>query len=703
MVSAQYIKKPGMALVFALALSAGLSACGGEPAPAAPASPMAPANAPLGTDVGTTLMGEHESSGFVIADEPTAVFVARSVLEQGGFAGDAAAALYYTLAVTYPVAAGLGGGGVCLHYDAERGQASSIDFLPREARAGGALAVPGNVRGFALIQARFGRLPASTVMAPAQRLAALGYSVSRALATELQANAAIVRRDPMLAALFVNPDGSLRGEGERITQTELAATLGLISAKGPHGFYAGTLAHDIVSESTKSGGAISPDDLYDNRATVTEANMTPRGGRALITPASHTGAGALFDEFLPQAVLASAQADSAGTTELATRVRAALKTALATFRVGELPTSVGSTGFVVADRMGDVILCGLTMGRPFGVAAARRTGFSFAPTPHRGPAGIAGAFLLPVLVTASKGGEVLFAGVGAGGRDSAVAVTTLALQAASGGLASLKEAVGASRGAGGHDQRTRLSAGARRRPGKLRAQRRSAGPWSCRARQLARRRRKDPRRLLMRISRRSAIAPFLVMDMFARAKERVAAGESISRLEAGEPSGPPPEVVRKAVARALDRERLGYTEPLGLAALRARIARFYGERYGIDLSPERVIVTAGASGAFLLAFLALFDAGARVGVTEPGYPAYRNILELLDIAPVTLSASADTRFQPTAEMVGRALPAGRLYPAEPRQSDGHDAVEDGARPLAARARDGRPHAHRGRDLSRHYV
>jgi len=441
MVRTQYIKKPGMVLLLALALAAGLSACGGKPAPASPAASTAPANTPLGTDVGTTLMGEHESSGFVIGDEPTAVFIARSILEQGGSVGDAAAALYYTLAVTYPVAAGLGGGGLCLHYDAKQGEASSIDFLPREARAGGTLAVPGNVRGFALIQARYGHLSTAAVMAPAQRLAALGYTVSRALATEIQANAATVRRDPMLAALFVKSDGSLRGEGERVTQTELAATLGLIDAKGPRGFYAGTLANDIVSESTKNGGALTPEDLYDYRATVTEAGMTPRGGRALITPASHTGAGALFDGFLPQAVLASAQDDSADTATLATRVRAALGKALAQFGVGELPSSSGSTGFLVADRTGGVILCGLTMERPFGVAATRRVGFSFAPTPHKGPAGIAGAFLLPVLVTASKGGEVVFAGVGAGGKDSAVAVTTLALQAASGSLSSLKEAV----------------------------------------------------------------------------------------------------------------------------------------------------------------------------------------------------------------------------------------------------------------------
>lgn len=437
MVIAAFMNKPLLLLSVALALAMSLAGCGGQPK--ATSAVLTP-ETPLGTEVGTSLMGARESSGFVIADEPTAVFVARSILEQGGAAGDAAAALYYTLAVTYPVAAGLGGGGVCLHYDAARGTATSIDFLPRQARAGGALAVPGNVRGFALVQARYGRLAPSAVMEPARRLAALGFTVSRALATALQAHEAIVRADPALRALFVKEDGSLRMEGERVTQTELAATLALVSAKGPRALYAGSLADDIVSESAKAGGAIRLDDLYDYRATVAEAGMTPRGGRAIITPAAHTGAGALIDAFLPQSALAAAQNGTDGTGALAGRVRTALDEALRQFGVGTLP-SFGSTGFVVADRAGNVIACGLTLGRPFGLSFARRPGFSFAPAPDRGAQGFAGAFLMPVLVASSKGGEIMFAGVGAGGRDSATAVTTLALQAAAGKLASLKDAV----------------------------------------------------------------------------------------------------------------------------------------------------------------------------------------------------------------------------------------------------------------------
>ena len=127
-------------------------------------------------------------------------------------------------------------------------------------------------------------------------------------------------------------------------------------------------------------------------------------------------------------------------------------------------------------------------------------------------------------------------------------------------------------------------------------------------------------------SRRGRVPPFIVMEVLKAANERAARGQEVLHLEVGEPgAGAPPSAVAAAEA-ALRRGGLGYTEALGLPSLRARIARHYGEWYGLDVDPRRVAVTAGASGAFILAFLATFDAGDRVVVPEPGYPAYRNIL-----------------------------------------------------------------------------
>ncbi|MFO1070068.1 MAG: aminotransferase class I/II-fold pyridoxal phosphate-dependent enzyme [Geminicoccaceae bacterium] len=159
-------------------------------------------------------------------------------------------------------------------------------------------------------------------------------------------------------------------------------------------------------------------------------------------------------------------------------------------------------------------------------------------------------------------------------------------------------------------------------------------------------------------SRRSAIAPFIVMQVLADANRRAAAGESILHLEVGEPAGGAPPSALAAARLALEGNALGYTEALGLPALRARIAQRYDEWYGLPLGPDRIAVTTGASGAFILAFLAAFDAGARVAVASPGYPAYRNILGALDIEVVDLPTDASTRFQPTPARLD-ALP-GRI-------------------------------------------
>ncbi|HET6519410.1 MAG TPA: aminotransferase class I/II-fold pyridoxal phosphate-dependent enzyme [Geminicoccaceae bacterium] len=166
-----------------------------------------------------------------------------------------------------------------------------------------------------------------------------------------------------------------------------------------------------------------------------------------------------------------------------------------------------------------------------------------------------------------------------------------------------------------------------------------------------------PRHRRPKIAGRGAVSPFVVMEVLAAANRRAAAGGEVLHLEVGEPMGPPAAVI-EAAHRALDRAPLGYTEALGLRPLRERIARHYGEWYGLDLDPARVAVTLGASGAFILAFLAAFDPGDRVAVAEPGYPAYRNILRALGVEVVRLPVGPETRFQPTPAMLEAAAAAG---------------------------------------------
>ncbi len=160
--------------------------------------------------------------------------------------------------------------------------------------------------------------------------------------------------------------------------------------------------------------------------------------------------------------------------------------------------------------------------------------------------------------------------------------------------------------------------------------------------------------LALRLSQRSAVPPFIVMDVMEAAAAREAQGHKVIHMEVGQPGTPAPRAALEAVKRALDRETLGYTVALGLPALRERIARHYRQRYGVEVAPERVVVTTGSSAGFVLAFLALFDPGAKVALPSPGYPCYRHILTALGQTPVPLTTDAATRWMPTAAQIDEA-------------------------------------------------
>ncbi|MCF6231856.1 MAG: aminotransferase class I/II-fold pyridoxal phosphate-dependent enzyme [Rhodobacteraceae bacterium] len=171
----------------------------------------------------------------------------------------------------------------------------------------------------------------------------------------------------------------------------------------------------------------------------------------------------------------------------------------------------------------------------------------------------------------------------------------------------------------------------------------------------------------MKNSTRSKVDPFIVMDVMEAARRAEAGGRHIIHMEVGQPGTGAPRAATRALSEAMERDTLGYTVALGLPALRARIARMYGERYGIDLDPGRVVVTSGSSGGFILAFTALFDTGDRVGIGAPGYPSYRQILRALGMVPVDLETAPANRLQPVpGDFAGHNL-AGLLVasPANP--------------------------------------
>ena len=150
----------------------------------------------------------------------------------------------------------------------------------------------------------------------------------------------------------------------------------------------------------------------------------------------------------------------------------------------------------------------------------------------------------------------------------------------------------------------------------------------------------------MRVSRRSYVDPFIVMDVMEAARRAEASGRHIIHMEVGQPGTGAPQVATDALAQAMKKDALGYTVALGLPALRTRIAKLYQEWYGVDLDPDRVVVTSGSSAGFILAFTALFDTGDKVGIGAPGYPSYRQILRAMDLVPVDLPTAEQNRLQP---------------------------------------------------------
>jgi aspartate/methionine/tyrosine aminotransferase len=154
---------------------------------------------------------------------------------------------------------------------------------------------------------------------------------------------------------------------------------------------------------------------------------------------------------------------------------------------------------------------------------------------------------------------------------------------------------------------------------------------------------------LLSASGRSNVPPFMVMDVMAAAARIERGGGHVIHMEVGQPAAPAPQTALAAAHRALDEGRIDYTSALGIPSLRGRIARHYRDSYGCEVDAGRIVATTGSSGAFILAFLAMFEPGDRVAVTVPGYPPYRHILSALGCEPVLIETSGETRHALTGE------------------------------------------------------
>jgi gamma-glutamyltranspeptidase/glutathione hydrolase len=342
--------------------------------------------------------------GYAVADEPRAALVARNVLSAGGSAADAAVAAGFTMAVTLPSRAGLGGGGACLLYAPGRNATEAVLF-PAGAREGvppGAdrpAAVPMMARGLFALHARGGRRPFEELVAPAEQAARLGTEVSRAFATDLAAVAGPLFADPWSAAAFGGPNGQPLGIGDRMVQSDLGATLGVLRTAGVGDLHQGALARRLEEASVPAGGALTAAEL---RASV------PR-----VVPAAQSRAGNDIVALLPEA---EGQATAAA-------VAAVLGGAAPQAVPGTLPASAG---LVVLDRDGMAVACNFTMNNLFGTGrVAPGTGVLLAAAPGVGqvaPPPLAAGIVYNTGVRAFRGAVV---GTGQG-MAPAAAATTLA-------------------------------------------------------------------------------------------------------------------------------------------------------------------------------------------------------------------------------------------------------------------------------------
>lgn len=378
-----------------LALAAALAACGGI------------------NNVSNTLLGTGRPAqgqpgyvqgflGGVAADEPRAALVARDILSAGGTAADAAVALGFTLAVTLPSRAGLGGGGGCLAYapgskSANKGVPEAVMFTPLAPASPGAnadrpAAVPMLPRGLYLLHARYGRLPFESLIVPAEQLARFGTPTPRALVKDLSLVAGPLFADPNARAVFSH-DGTPLVEGQPLVQPALAATLTQIRVEGVGDFYTGGLARRIEQASPLAGGPLSLADLRGALPTLGQPIILPyRNDKvAFVPPPADGGLAAAAAFKVLAADPAALAAAAARALEVAARWREggvdgqSLLSATSLPEVG-LPPLPASTSFVTLDRDGGAVACAISMDNLFGTGRVLPgLGFLLAASPSAVP------------------------------------------------------------------------------------------------------------------------------------------------------------------------------------------------------------------------------------------------------------------------------------------------------------------------------
>lgn len=405
-------------------------------------------------------------AGAVVADEPRAALVGRDVLSAGGSAADAAVAMYFTLAVTLPSEAGLGGGGVCLIHDPKERKTEALEFLP-VAAPDGKVALPGNVRGMAALHARHGLLRWEQLLSTPEQLARFGTPMSRALAREAATAEDRLRGDPELREIFFAEDGTLLDEGDSLRQPNLAQVIGQIRQQGAGAFYVGPFANTLATAAQSIGAPLTTAALRETLPAFKETLRVPLGNHELHLPMPPAAGGLAEAELVgmltrehdyadapaaerahllaeaskrvfadrsrwmkpdgsseedPAAVLAAAHLDGLMDGYEPGRASPALDAALR-------PENPWATGFVAVDRRGRAVACEMTMNDLFGAArVAPGTGVILAPAPNA--AGAGATALGPMILANAPNGGFYFAAAASGGSTAITAKAAVLLAVA---------------------------------------------------------------------------------------------------------------------------------------------------------------------------------------------------------------------------------------------------------------------------------
>jgi gamma-glutamyltranspeptidase/glutathione hydrolase len=376
------------------------------------------------TSYTASMVSEPKRLGIAVADEPLAARAGAAALADRGTAVDAVATMFFTLTATYPVAAGLGSGGICLVRDVS-GQVTEFDFLTKAPRAGGRYALPGAVAGFVTMHKLYGALPWQRIVAPGEAFASTGFPISEALAQRLPSAQNLLRLDAGLAAEFLDQTGKPRTAGTEVTNVPLGVTLGHVRLDKADGFYRGPVAADIVAYSSAQGGGISAAELAATAPLQSAARARAVGSFTAYMPGPRTGAGT-FNAVMLDNLSRSVRANR----NPASTIQTAVGQTLGSFGVAAVPGDLGSTGFAAVDANGAAASCAVTLNGPFGSGrTAGNTGVVLAATPSS-QAGLASAFLAPVIATSN--GAVALAGAGAGGPNGSAAALYAVLEAAGG-------------------------------------------------------------------------------------------------------------------------------------------------------------------------------------------------------------------------------------------------------------------------------